>query len=88
MTHRRKIEFPDVIGVQLGSPDRPNVVPAELCTIPPGQVYKAKLSEHLTDQARTFATKSPSDRLNIIINGVSGRGQKLLSPVCHFYRFD
>jgi eukaryotic translation initiation factor 2C len=82
MMYGRQIRFPDIIGVQTGNVDRPAIIPAELCSIPPGQIFKQKLSEQLMDKARTFATKKPQERLEIIRNGVSKPGQSLLPPVC------
>lgn len=80
MVYRRRIQYPDIIGVQLGSPDRPSVVPAELCIVPAGQVFRQKLPEHVMDQVRKFSTKKPFERIEIIKNGVSRAGQRVIEP--------
>jgi eukaryotic translation initiation factor 2C len=79
--YRRPIRYPRIFGVDFGTPDKPNIIPAELCSIPPGQIYKKKLSEQMMDKARSFATKKPQERIGIIKNGVSRGSQNILPPV-------
>jgi eukaryotic translation initiation factor 2C len=82
MSYRQRLQFPDIIGVQLGTREDPCVVPAEMCYIPPGQLFKQKLPEQMMDRARTFATKKPGERMDIIMNGVArpGQSQRLITP--------
>ncbi|KAG1776094.1 PAZ domain-containing protein [Suillus placidus] len=39
----RRIEYPNIIGIQVGSKDRDEVIPAEMCIIAPDQRYTRKL---------------------------------------------
>ncbi|KAG6817094.1 hypothetical protein H0H87_012862 [Tephrocybe sp. NHM501043] len=69
-----KIQYPHIIGVIL-TPRKttfPTVVPAELCTILPGQFFKKKIPDHLTKAMVDFATVKPVDRLRQILSGDAG----------------
>ncbi|KAG6854931.1 hypothetical protein C0991_009754 [Blastosporella zonata] len=72
--HNKRITYPDIIGVLL-SPKKsecPTVVPAEICTVLPGQLFKKKIPDHLTKAMVDFATVKPADRLRQIVTGDSG----------------
>ncbi|KAF5387039.1 hypothetical protein D9615_001654 [Tricholomella constricta] len=73
------LKFPNIIGVRLSGKKAtfPVVVPAELCTILPGQLYTKRLPDHLTKVMVDFATIKPNDRLRQIESGETG----LESPV-------
>lgn len=49
--------------------------------VPPGQIYKQKLPERLTDKVRDFSTKKPRERLEIIQKGVKGGQGNEAAPV-------
>lgn len=76
-------------GLQLFGPFS-QVIPAELCTIPPGQLYKKKLSQDQTKRMVTFATKRPQERLDFIKGGAgdSGPGGTHQAPVCPLKLFE
>ncbi|PCH34807.1 Piwi-domain-containing protein [Wolfiporia cocos MD-104 SS10] len=46
--------------VNIGNKDKPNLVPAELCQIVPGQAYRGKLSPNETSQMIRFACNPPA----------------------------
>jgi hypothetical protein len=79
--HSIALRHPDIIGVQLGSTGQDAiVVPAEMCTIVPGQFYKKKLPQNLMEKTRDFATMRPEKRLDIIRQGLSKRDGQILQP--------
>ncbi|KNZ75349.1 Protein argonaute-3 [Termitomyces sp. J132] len=69
--HNITIKYPNIIGVRLSSKKSgsPVVVPAEACTVLPGQLYKKKIPDHLTKAMVDFATVKPADRLRQITSG-------------------
>ncbi|KZS96684.1 argonaute-like protein [Sistotremastrum niveocremeum HHB9708] len=67
--YRIRLEYPTEIPlVDLGNKDRSNFVPAELCTILPGQVFRGKLSDDQTSNMITFACQFPNVNGETIIN--------------------
>ncbi|KAF9049360.1 Piwi-domain-containing protein [Hymenopellis radicata] len=80
--HRLNTRFPDAFGIVLSgkSAPRPSIVPAEFCSIQPGQLYKKKLPNHLTSEMVGFATISPDDRYRAITSG-GQQGRGLASPI-------
>ncbi|KAF9003115.1 Piwi-domain-containing protein [Hymenopellis radicata] len=74
--------FPDAFGIVLSGKFalRPSIVPAEFCSIQPGQLYKKKLPDHLARQMVGFATISPDDRYGAITGGGQQVGS-LASPI-------
>ncbi len=81
--HGLSTRFPDAFGIVLSgkSAPRPSIVPAEFCTIQPGQIYKKKLPNHLTSEMVGFATISPDDRYRAITSSGGQQGRSLASPV-------
>ncbi|RDB21168.1 Protein argonaute [Hypsizygus marmoreus] len=69
--HNRTIKHPNAFGVRLTKPNAPFqvIVPAELCTIIPGQLYRKRIPDHLTKAVVDFATVKPNDRLRQIQTG-------------------
>jgi eukaryotic translation initiation factor 2C len=49
----------------------PSVIPAELCRVIPGQLYKRKVPEYLTAKVVEFAKIKPQDRFRKISQSVS-----------------
>ncbi|KAF9464484.1 argonaute-like protein [Collybia nuda] len=66
-TQNRKLQFPDVICVEVGSGA---LIPLELCTVPPGQIMRKQVPPEKTKDVLDFATKKPKDRLASIVNGL------------------
>ncbi|KAG5653267.1 hypothetical protein H0H81_001427 [Sphagnurus paluster] len=68
------LNYPNIIGVRLNGKKSPFpvIVPAELCTVLPGQLYRKKLPDHLTKAMVDFATTKPDDRLRQIVSGDNG----------------
>lgn len=64
--YRIKLRHPNIFGIQVGNKDRDIVIPAELCTIPGGQIYKKKVPDELTPEVVNFATQRPDARLRMI----------------------
>ncbi|KAF8919662.1 Piwi domain-containing protein [Mucidula mucida] len=81
--HGLSTRFPDAFGIVLSgkSAPRPSIVPAEFCTIQPGQIYKKKLPNHLTSEMVGFATISPDDRYRAITSSGGQQGRSLASPI-------
>jgi len=67
-THNIRIRYPDIFGVNIsGKKDpHPSVIPAELCQVIPGQLYKRKVPEYLTAKVVEFAKIKPQDRFRKI----------------------
>ncbi|TFK39399.1 argonaute-like protein [Crucibulum laeve] len=65
--HNTRLKYPDAFGVRL-SPDGapPVVVPAELCHIIPGQLYRKRLPDSSKADMVAFSTSSPDARLRKI----------------------
>ncbi|KAJ6500452.1 argonaute-like protein [Mycena sanguinolenta] len=70
--HNITLRHPGTFGVQISSRPFPVIIPAELCKIIPGQLYKKKLPSAATAAAVDFATQRPRDRLNLITGGRGG----------------
>ncbi|KAK0448292.1 argonaute-like protein [Desarmillaria tabescens] len=77
----RRIRYPDIIGLRLSTQDAENavIVPAELCDVVPGQMFKKRLPSDLTSDAVSFGTIPPDRRLQSI-RGL-GRSNELQSPI-------
>ncbi|KAJ7756861.1 argonaute-like protein [Mycena maculata] len=77
--HNIALKYPDSFGVRISGSNAPFavVIPAELCTVLPGQLYKKRLPPAAMDSAVDFATLKPQDRLHVIAGGSSG----LPSPI-------
>ena len=62
-----RITMPRAVGVRLG---RSSVVPAELCDVVPGQVYRKRLDPSLQKKFLSYATETPSRRRDMIQGAV------------------
>ncbi|KAF9049368.1 Piwi-domain-containing protein [Hymenopellis radicata] len=74
--HNIGIQYPRIVSVVLSKPDAPHpvIVPLEVCTILPNQIYRKRLPSELTAQAVTFGTTRPLDRWKAITGqGRDGR---------------
>jgi len=71
-TYNIRIRYSDIFGVNLsGKKDpHPSVIPAELCQVIPGQLYKRKVPEYLTAKVVEFAKIKPQDRFRKITQSV------------------
>ncbi|KAG2752172.1 Piwi-domain-containing protein [Suillus brevipes Sb2] len=69
----RRIEYPNIIGIQVGSKDRDEVIPAEMCVIAPDQRYTRKLPPEFSSLMVKFSSKNPQDRLALISAGINNR---------------
>ncbi|PBK59515.1 hypothetical protein ARMSODRAFT_1071478, partial [Armillaria solidipes] len=80
--HSIDLKFPDAFGIVTSGKGalHPIVYPAELCTILPGQLYKGRLSNHLTNEMMSFATMTPDVRLKAIMGG-GDNGRGIVSPI-------
>ncbi|KAK7023907.1 Argonaute-like protein [Favolaschia claudopus] len=78
--HNIPLTYPNTFGVLISgrSAPFPVIIPAELCKIIPGQLYKKRLPPTATSDAVDFATMRPQDRLRAIA-GVTNSG--LQSPL-------
>ncbi|KAJ7445725.1 argonaute-like protein [Mycena galericulata] len=84
--HSITLAYPDTIGVVTSGRGAPFkvVIPLELCTLLPGQLYKKKLPPDATATVVGFAAMPPADRLRTIRMGTStpaARPGELFSPV-------
>ncbi|KAJ7470325.1 argonaute-like protein [Mycena latifolia] len=75
-----RLTYPRTFGVRLSGRNAPFavVVPAELCIIIPGQLYKKRLPSSATRDAVDFATMAPQVRLQTIAGGTAAGVQ---SPI-------
>ncbi|KAF8184938.1 ribonuclease H-like domain-containing protein [Mycena galopus ATCC 62051] len=74
------LQHPVTFGVRVSGRNAPFpvIVPAELCAIIPGQLYKRRLPPSATAAAVDFATQRPSDRMRSITGGTNAGVQ---SPI-------
>ncbi|KAG1736714.1 Piwi domain-containing protein [Suillus lakei] len=70
-TWSRKLHYPNIIGIQVGSKDRDEVIPAEMCVIAPDQRYTRKLPPEFSSLMVKFSSKNPQDRLALISAGIN-----------------
>ncbi|KAL0956200.1 hypothetical protein HGRIS_002357 [Hohenbuehelia grisea] len=89
-----RLALPDIFGVVISSRNAPApiIIPAEFCSIPPGQIYKGKLPEELVASGAVlkFSEIRPAERLETIQRGLApGRGhQGVESPVLQYEQSD
>ena len=71
--HRVVIRHRNIVGVRLTGKNhpRPQIVPLEVCEVPPGQLYKRKLPDHLVGEMVRFSAVEPGKRWARIQRGVS-----------------
>ncbi|KAJ7871472.1 Piwi domain-containing protein [Mycena olivaceomarginata] len=74
------LQHPGTFGVRISgrSAPFPVIVPAELCKVIAGQLYKKRLPSSVTSTVVDFATQRPQDRLRTITHGTSAGVQ---SPI-------
>ena len=65
-----RLQQPNIFGVRIG---RDAVIPAELCEVVPGQLYKKKIPADMSATFVKFATQRPDARLRSIQDAVSGK---------------
>lgn len=70
-TWNRRLSYPNIIGIQVGSKDRDEVIPAEMCNIAPDQRYTRKLPPEFSPSMVKFSSKNPQDRLALISAGIN-----------------
>lgn len=68
-THRYRLKYPDLFGVVLQGGA---VIPAEICVLVPGQLFKRKIDAELMPDVLRFASKPPAQRLGDIVAVVQG----------------
>ncbi|KAF8162787.1 argonaute-like protein [Crassisporium funariophilum] len=75
--HSIRVLYPRIIGVHLAGKKapHPDIVPAELCTVITGQLWRNRIPEHLTKDVVSFSTMKPQERLSKIIEGIQGYHQ-------------
>ncbi|KAI0797904.1 Piwi domain-containing protein [Abortiporus biennis] len=69
-----QLRYPGIFGVLVG---KDAVYPAELCLVPPGQIYRRKLDSDQQAKMIDFAKMKPDQRLRTIKDAVSGQHQLL-----------
>ncbi|KAG2061216.1 Piwi-domain-containing protein [Suillus hirtellus] len=67
----RPLNYPNIIGIQVGSKDRDEVIPAEMCAIAPDQRYTRKLPPEFSPMMVKFSSQKPHERLALISAGIS-----------------
>ncbi|KAG1858414.1 Piwi domain-containing protein [Suillus subalutaceus] len=67
----RELHYPNIIGIQVGSKDRDEVIPAEMCVIAPDQRYTRKLPPEFSPTMVKFSSKNPQERLELISAGIN-----------------
>lgn len=72
-TYNIRIRNDDLFGVNISGKNNPHpsVIPAELCQVIPGQLYKRKVPEYLTAKVVEFSKIKPQDRFRKIAQSVS-----------------
>ncbi|KAJ7090241.1 argonaute-like protein [Mycena belliarum] len=78
--HNIKLKYPGAFGVRISGKNAPFpvIVPAELCILLPGQLYKKRIPSSATSLAVDFATMAPKARLQTIAGGTTAGVQ---SPI-------
>lgn len=71
-TYNIRIRYSEIFGVNISGKKNPHpsVIPAELCEVIPGQLYKRKVPEYLTAKVVDFAKIRPQDRFKKITQSV------------------
>jgi eukaryotic translation initiation factor 2C len=86
--HGITLQFPKAFGVCIthSRAERAVIIPAELCEVVPGQLYKKKIPEALfTKDVVNFATLPPPERLSAIQQGISKNHNIVMaSPVTQY----
>lgn len=70
--------------VNVGTGEKPVLIPPELCTVLPGQVAGRKLSGDQTTQMLRFACRKPAENAGLIVGegaGVIGLAQGTNNPL-------
>ena len=71
-TYNIRVQYPDIFGVNISGKNNPHpsVIPAELCQVIPGQLYKRRIPEYLTPKVVEFSKIRPQDRRRKIAQSV------------------
>ncbi|KAJ7261381.1 ribonuclease H-like domain-containing protein [Mycena haematopus] len=77
------LQHPGTFGVQISSRPFPVIIPAELCFVLPGQLYKKRLPPLATAAAVDFATQRPQDRMKTITGGTNAGVQSPIQEYGH-----
>ncbi|KAJ7163421.1 Piwi domain-containing protein [Mycena crocata] len=82
--HNIHLAHPETFGVRLSGRNAQNavIVPAEICIIIPGQLYKRHIPASATSQVADFATIPPNIRKQVITDGHQHGIQSPVSNVC------
>ena len=86
-TYNIRIRYPDIIGVNISGKKNPHpsVIPAELCQVIPGQLYKRKVPEYLTPKVVEFSKIRPQDRFKKISQSVRFPSVLYITSTVHKY---
>ncbi|KAA1473082.1 Piwi-domain-containing protein [Dentipellis sp. KUC8613] len=68
----KHLQYPDSFGVVMKEKPFRVVIPAEICFIEPGQLFKKKVPPHLMDEVLRFSSQPPAGRLSSIQRGIGG----------------
>lgn len=69
-----RLQLPNIFGVRIG---RDAVIPAELCEVVPGQLYRKKIPADMGATFVRFSTQRPDVRMKSIQDAVSGGASRL-----------
>ena len=73
--YQKKLNFPDMPLIDVGGPNKANLLPAELCDILPGQSFKGKLTDEHVASMITVAAKPPNiNAASILQYGIESLG--------------
>ena len=75
----------DIFGINISGKKNPHpsVIPAELCQVIPGQLYKRKVPEYLTAKVVEFSKIKPQDRFRKISQSVRFSLRFILSLITY-----
>ncbi|KAF9486279.1 Piwi-domain-containing protein [Pholiota conissans] len=78
-THGIYLQHPDIIGVRLTGKNSAfqDIVPAELCVVERGQLFRQKIPEEFTSEMVRFSTLKPQVRLEQITGAASEYSQNV-----------
>jgi hypothetical protein len=68
-----KLLYPDVCTINVGSKNRPILVPADLVVVPAGQMRSKKMTGEMTAAMIKMAAVRPEERFKFLENGADGK---------------
>ncbi|KAF7322519.1 Argonaute-like protein [Mycena chlorophos] len=82
-TYNIRLRYPTSFGVQISKEDAPfpMIIPAELCYLKPGQLYRKKIPASASADAVKFATQTSAQRFKAITGGESPEYAGTDSPI-------